>query len=101
LQDLSVDWELPGTEEENVIEEHDKKTIRCPRIGGDVNFILCRTENNLLPCRWIVGCWQARIDIKKFLDEHYSEEEKEKFFISPKPKLTSLVEMIEKVKKDQ
>jgi hypothetical protein len=82
----------------NMIEEYDEKIIRCPRIGGDVNFIFCRTENNFLPCRWIVGCWQTQLDIQKFFDEHYSEEEQKKSFISPKPKLASLVEMIEKVK---
>jgi hypothetical protein len=84
-----------------MIEEYDEKIIRCPRIGGDVSFILCRTENNFLPCRWIVGCWQTRMDIQKFLDEHYSEEEQERFLMSPRPKLASLVEMIEKVKNDR
>jgi hypothetical protein len=84
-----------------MIEEYDEKIIRCPRIGGDVNFLFCRTENNLFPCRWIVGCWQTRIDIRKFLDEHYSEEERKKSLTSSKSKLVSLVEIIEKVKKGQ
>ncbi len=82
-----------------MIDEHDHKKIRCPRIGGEVNFLLCRTENNLLPCKWIAGCWQSRIDIHKFIDENYSEEEKKRFSISRTPKLASLVEMAEKAKK--
>jgi hypothetical protein len=57
-----------------VIEQHDDKTIRCPRVGGEVNFRFCRFENNMLPCRFIVGCWQGRINIEAFLDEQFSEE---------------------------
>ena len=81
-----------------MIEEHDEKMIRCPRIGGDVNFKFCRSENSMLPCRWVVGCWKGRIDIHKFLEEHFSEEEQSRIFLPPKPKLESLMEMIEKAK---
>ncbi|MGD2124688.1 MAG: hypothetical protein PVG99_01320 [Desulfobacteraceae bacterium] len=81
------------------MKEHDQKTIRCPRVGGYVNFKFCRSENNLLPCRWVVGCWQPRMDIKKFLDVHYSKEEQERIFVPPRPKLESLVELIEEAKK--
>jgi len=82
-----------------LIEQHDEKTIRCPRVGGYVNFRFCRSENNLLPCRWIIGCWQMQLDINKFLDEHFSKEEMDKIFTPPKPKIESLVELIEQAKK--
>ena len=83
----------------NPIEQHDEKTMRCPRVGGYINFRFCRSENNLLPCRWIVGCWQMQMDINKFLDEHFSKEEMDKIFVPPKPKIESLVELIEQAKK--
>ena len=82
-----------------LIEQHDEKTMRCPRVGGYVNFRFCRSENNLLPCRWIVGCWQMQMDINKFLGEHFSKEEMDKIFVPPKPKIESLVELIEQAKK--
>lgn len=82
-----------------LIEQHDEKTIRCPRVGGYINFRFCRSENKLLPCRWIVGCWQMQMDINKFLDEHFSKEEMDKIFAPPKPKIESLVELIEQAKK--
>jgi hypothetical protein len=82
-----------------VIEQHDDKTIRCPRIGGHVNFKLCRSENNLLPCRWVVGCWHMYIDVNTFLHEHYSKKQLGKIFLPPKPKIESLVEMAEQAKK--
>ena len=81
-----------------MIEQFDDKSIRCPRVGGYVNFKFCRSENNLLPCRRVVGCWESRMDINKFLDEYFSREELEKIFTPPKPKVESLVELMEKAK---
>jgi len=73
--------------------------IRCPRIGGEVNFLFCRTENNMLPCRWIVGCWKERMDIQTFIEDNFTEEELEQIFIPPKSKIESLVTLVEKAKK--
>jgi len=82
-----------------LIEQHDDKMIRCPRIGGYVTFKLCRSENNFFPCRWVVGCWLGQMDINEFLDENFSKEDLDRIFVPPKPKMESLVEMIEKAKK--
>jgi len=82
-----------------LIEQYDDKTIRCPRVGGEVNFMYCRSENNRLPCGWIVGCWQMRMDINTFLEDHYSKEEQKRIFAPPKPKIESLLNLIEQAKK--
>jgi hypothetical protein len=82
-----------------VIEEHDDKWLRCPRVGGEVNFKFCRFENNMLPCSWIIGCWQNKMDINTFLNDHYSAEELDQVFAPPKPKIESLVGLVEKAKK--
>jgi hypothetical protein len=82
-----------------LIEQYDDTTIRCPRVGGEVNFLFCRTENNMLPCRWMTGCWQERMEIQTFLEDHYTNEELEQIFTPPKPKIESLVNLIEKAKK--
>ena len=82
-----------------MIEQHDEKTIRCPRVGGDVNFRFCRLENNMLPCRWIAGCWQTQMDINTFLQDNYSKEELDQIFAPPKPKIQSLLNLVEKAKK--
>jgi hypothetical protein len=84
-----------------LMEQHDDKMIRCPRVGGEVNFRFCRHENNMLPCRFIVGCWQGQLDIEALLQEHYSEEELDRIFAPPKPKVESLVGLIEKVRKEK
>lgn len=80
------------------IEQHDEKMIRCPRVGGEVNFKFCRSESNLLPCRWVVDCWQTRLDIHSFLEDHFSKEELMRVFAPPGPKMESLVGLIEKAK---
>jgi hypothetical protein len=82
-----------------LIGKHDDKPIRCPRIGGEVNFKFCRLENNRLPCRWIVRCWQNRVDTGAFLGRHYSEDELSQIFAQPRPKMETIVELIEKAKK--
>jgi hypothetical protein len=39
------------------------------------------------------------MDIDKFLADHYSKEELDRIFAPPKPKVESLLELIEKAKK--
>jgi len=87
------------TEENRVIEQYDDETIRCPRVGGEVNFKFCRSENNMLPCRWIIGCWQNKMDINGFLKDHYSTDELDQAFAPRKSKLESLIGLVEKAKK--
>ena len=81
-----------------MVEQYDNESIRCPKLGGEVDFRYCRLENNRLPCRWMIGCWEARLDIHRFLGDHYSKEELERIFAPPKPKIQTLVELIEKAK---
>jgi len=81
------------------MDQYDDKTIRCPRVGGEVNFRFCRFENNMLPCRWIVGCWEMRMDMNKFMTDHYSKEEMDRIFTPPRPKIESLLNLVEKAKK--
>ncbi|NIS70609.1 MAG: hypothetical protein GTO12_17195 [Proteobacteria bacterium] len=82
-----------------MIEKHDDESIRCPKLGDAVTFKYCRIMNERLPCRWIAGCWQRRMDIHRFLADHYSKEELDRVFAPPKPKIESLLELIEKAKK--
>ncbi|MBW2058618.1 MAG: hypothetical protein JRH07_11625 [Deltaproteobacteria bacterium] len=82
-----------------MIEEHDGKGIRCPRLGGEVTFKFCRTMNDHLPCGWIARCWRGQLDIEKFLADHYSPQELDRVFTPPKSKLETLVELVEKAKK--
>ena len=82
------------------IEEHDSLTIYCPQLGGEIPFRYCRTVNEDLPCRKVVVCWEFRIEISKFLGEHYSIDQIEHALAPPtKTRLETILELIEKAKK--
>lgn len=78
--------------------EHDEEMIRCPRVGGMINFRYCRLENSRLPCRWIVNCWRDRMDIEGFLKEHYTPEQLAQVFAPPKSRIQRLVELVEQAR---
>ncbi|MGQ9508692.1 MAG: hypothetical protein ACUVTN_04750 [Thermodesulfobacteriota bacterium] len=83
-----------------MIEEHDDLLIRCPMLGGDVPFWYCRTVNENLPCRKIIICWEFRLEIGKFLREHYSLDQIERAFSPPtKSRLETILELVERAKK--
>jgi len=83
-----------------MIEEHDALIIRCPMLGGEVPFRYCRTVNEELPCRKIIICWEFRIEIGQFLNEHYSLDEIQRALAPPtKTRLDTILELIEKAKK--
>jgi hypothetical protein len=55
------------------VEEHDEKTIRCPRMGDFIPFRFCRSCGD--PFCWIiVRCWAPRIDIGGFLADNYEPD---------------------------
>lgn len=85
-----------------MIEEYDTLTIRCPQLGGDVPFSYCRTVNENLPCRRIIVCWEFRLEISKFLSEHYSMDQIHRALAPPtKTRIDTILELIEKAKKIQ
>ena len=83
-----------------MIEAHDALFIRCPQLGGEIPFHYCRTVNEELPCGRILACWEFRIEISKFLNEHYSFEQIERAFAPPtKTRIETILELIEKAKR--
>jgi len=81
------------------MDQYDKERIYCRRLGHWITFNYCRQENTGLPCRKIADCWFEKLKIKEFLKKNYKEEEISYIFEHSKPKLTSIVELIEQAKK--
>ena len=80
--------------------KHDNRLIRCPRLGGEVTFAYCRQENNNLPCPRALKCWQIYFPVEIYLREILTEAEWTQCFeMPPKDKITSIFEIVEKVKK--
>ncbi len=71
---------------------------RCPVLGGPVTFkycMKCGDEGN--PCWKIIDCWWEEFDIMAYLKDTLSESVIEKLVnVRPKPKVSTLVELIEK-----
>ena len=76
--------------------------IRCPRLGHQVPFSYCRTENKGLPCFKTLDCWYELFLVEEFLRKALSPDEWKRTFERPKTtKLLSLVELIQRAKKRQ
>jgi len=78
----------------------DEYTVRCPRLGHQISFSYCRSENRGIPCFKTLDCWFNHFQVEAFLRSELTTEEWEKAFSAPpKTKLLSLVELIEQAKK--
>ncbi len=73
--------------------------IRCPRLGHQITFSYCRTENLGMPCFKTLDCWFQHFPVESHLKEELAPEEWEKAFCRPtKTKMLSLMELIEQAK---
>lgn len=80
----------------------DDTMVRCPRLGHQITFSYCRSENKGLPCFKILDCWQDHFSVEDYLRELLTPDEWERTFERQKsPKLLSLVELIEEAKRRQ
>ena len=72
---------------------------RCPRLGGPVGFSYCMRCELDQPCGKVFDCWWETFDIVQYLKDHLSEDQFNRVMNArPKPKIASLVEIIEQAK---
>ena len=75
-------------------------TIQCPRLGHQISFPYCRSENIGKPCFKILDCWFQYFPIEEYLRNELTTEEWSIVFDMPvKSKVQSLMELIEQAKK--
>jgi hypothetical protein len=80
-----------------MIDSHDSLEIYCPQLGMMLTFQYCRRSQGTLPCRNLIGCWQERIPVSIFLQEHFSKEDLQILFGElPKSRLERILEEAEK-----
>ena len=74
---------------------------RCPRLGGPVPFAYCKANGeDLKPCFKIVDCWWEIFDVVRYLKDTLSAEEFSSIVAKkPKPKITSILDIVEKTQK--
>ncbi len=81
------------------IDEHDEREVRCRRLGHDVKFHYCRTQEGCTPCPSILDCWWQVFDVRKFLEEALSAEQVEEIADRERPaKVVTLLDLIEQAK---
>jgi len=78
------------------------KEIRCPRLGGPVAFRYCeRSGPEGKPCFKIADCWWQHFDVIGYLRKRLTTEELRQVLVQrPRPKVTSLVEMIARARQN-
>jgi hypothetical protein len=82
--------------------KNDDRLIRCPRLGGEVTFAYCRQENNSLPCPRTLRCWQVYFPVEAYLREILTVDEWTRCFETPpKDKITTIFEIVDKLKKQK
>jgi len=74
--------------------------IRCPRLGHQISFSYCRSENMGEPCFKTLDCWFEHFLVEEYLREELEPEDWDRLFRRPaKSKVQSLMELIEQTKK--
>jgi hypothetical protein len=77
-------------------DSHDERTRRCPRLGHDVTFYYCRTQEARRVCPRLAHCWWETFDIRAWLRRNMPERA-EDLIQPPRPdKMGSLMEVIER-----
>jgi len=72
---------------------------RCPRLGGPVGFAYCMRCEPEQPCLKVVDCWWETFDIVQYLKDHLPGDQFDRVMNArPKPKISSLVEVIAQAK---
>ena len=83
-----------------MIEVHDSLVIHCPQLGGEISFRYCRTVNETLPCRRVIPCWEFRMDIVQFLNDHYSSDQIQRSLSAPtQTRIETILDLIEQAKR--
>ena len=83
------------------IEQYDSLEIRCRLLGHQVPFQYCRSSDANLPCRKILDCWWESVEIETYLRKNFTGEELNRsVYAKPKSKIASLIELMEKAKRN-
>ena len=93
---------MEKTREDAPDKVNDHLERRCPRLGGPVTFEYCRRNvGERLPCWKVFDCWWETFDVRAFFKIRLTAAEfQELVNTRPKPKVTSLLELIAQTQKN-
>lgn len=80
--------------------EFDHLERRCPRLGHPVSFSYCRKcEEDDSPCFKVFDCWWEYFDVVDYLRNNLNSEQFQALIQKkPKPKITSILELVREAK---
>lgn len=78
--------------------EFDERECYCRILGHHLHFSYCRSLSEGYPCYKVLDCWFEKFDIRRFIHENFTDEEIERFLQAPKPKVQTLMTLIEEAK---
>jgi hypothetical protein len=81
-------------------QKFDTRQGYCRKLGHHLAFKYCREEHNGWPCLKIRDCWFDGIDIDKFLQQNYRQDEIDHLHSSPQPKIGTIIELIQQARKN-
>ena len=80
-------------------DREDHRQRRCPKLGHEVQFRYCRTQEANRLCPRILDCWWELFEVEGFLSSCYASEEVERLARPAlQPKLSTILELIEAAK---
>ena len=84
-----------------MIEQEDGRRLRCPRLGHEVCFKYCRTQESDRLCSRILDCWWERFEVEAFLRENLSPGEVERLLASrPRAKMSTILDLIAQARQE-
>lgn len=81
------------------ITQHDDKRMHCRMLGHEITFAYCRQTAGAQPCRKVLDCWFETFDVEAFARQHFTAEQISAIVSPPKPKMASIIELIEQAKR--
>jgi hypothetical protein len=80
-------------------EAFDGIVVRCPKLGGEVEFGYCRQVEQGLPCARALTCFQLLFPVARYFELVLKKETFQRCFSAPpEPKLDSLLKAVERAK---
>ena len=83
------------------IDFYDHYRYYCRLLGHQVPFSYCRSVNESLPCGRIFDCWNNKLSIKEFIEQHFTNDEIALIHRPDKPKLVHLYDLMMKASKKE
>ena len=79
----------------------DDQERRCPRLGSPISFRYCMISGEDDDICWkILDCWWEHFDVVQYLKDNLTEDQFNQVLQArPKPKVSSLIELIEQARK--